>query len=130
MPVAASTPPDSEGKRDRDRPADGAQLERAAADPLEVDLIAGEEEEHSEPEVGEEFGEVVDVGEAEDVRSDRDPHHQLEHDDGRGEALGHDRDRDRGDRGDHHHGEEGAGVDLDGGCGNGDQETAILRLAG
>ena len=49
--------------------------------PLEVDLVAGEEEQHAEPEVGEEVDEVVALGEPEHLGADHDPEQQFDHDD-------------------------------------------------
>ncbi len=73
---------------------------------------------------------LVGVGEAEDFGSDHDPQHQLEHHDRRREAFGHDRDRDRRDRGDQDDREEGDGVDVDHGrrsyAVGGDSSAAIL----
>ena len=46
------------GQDERQQPSEDAKPERAAADPLEVDLVAREEEEHSEPEIREEVEEL------------------------------------------------------------------------
>ena len=128
-PGRGEEPAEAVGEDHREQPAEGAELQRLAPDPLEVDLVAGEEEEHPEAEVGEEFDEVVAVGEAEDFGPDQDPQHQLDHDDRRREAFRDDGDGDRGDRGDGDDREEGAGVDLYRGGGQGKQGT-ILWSAG
>ena len=104
---------DPVGEREREQPAPGAERQRPAADALEVDLVAGEEEQHPEPEVGEEVDEVVAAGEAEDLRADHDPEQELDHDHRRGESTRQDDDGDRGDRGDDDDHEERAGVDVD-----------------
>ncbi len=87
-------------------------------DPLEVDLVAGEEEEHAEAEVGEEIDEVIRLGEAEDFGADDDPQQQLDDDDRRCELSRYDGDRDRRRSGDHDDDEEGLAVDLDQGRGD------------
>ena len=87
MPAAAQGAADRVGEQHREHPAPGAEPQRPALDPLEVDLVAGEEEEHAEAEVGEEVDEFVVVGEVEDFRADHDPQHQLEHHDRRREAA-------------------------------------------
>ena len=80
-------PAEPVGEADREQPAERAELQRLALDPLEVDLVAGEEEEHPEAEVGEEVDEVVGVGEVEDFGADEDPEQQLDDDHRRREAL-------------------------------------------
>jgi hypothetical protein len=101
------------GEPDGQRPAQRAQLHRRPLDPLEVDLVAGEEEEHPEAEVGEEVDELVGVGELEDFGADHDSQDQLEDDDRRREALWDGGDHDRGEGGDDHDREKGVGVDRD-----------------
>ena len=96
MPAAARAPPMPVGERDREQPAERAELQRRPLDPLEVDLVAGEEEEHAEAEVGEEFDEVGGLGQVEDFGADDDPQQQLDHDHRGRKPLRHDRDRDRG----------------------------------
>ena len=51
------------GQDQRQEPAENGKPKRAPADPLEVDLVAGEEEEHAQPETREEVEEVVGIGE-------------------------------------------------------------------
>ncbi len=104
---------DRVGECDREQPAPGAELERFAADPLEVDLVAGEEEEHPQAEVGEEFDEAVGPGKIEDFGADDDPQQQLDDDNRRREARGNNGDGDRRDGGDRDDDEEGVGVDVD-----------------
>jgi hypothetical protein len=96
--------------------AEGAKRQRPAADPLEVELVAGEEEEHAEAEVGEEIDEVVGFGQVQHVGADDYPQQQLDHDDRRRETPRQDGDRDRGKGGDHDDDEERLGVDLDQGA--------------
>ena len=74
-------PADRVGERERDHPAERRQLQRLAADALEVDLVAGEEEQHPEAEAREELDELVRLGEAEHLGPDHDPEHDLDHDD-------------------------------------------------
>jgi hypothetical protein len=75
--------------------------------------VAGEVEEHSEPEVGEEEDEFVGRGDAEDVWADQDPEEQLEDDHRRREAGWQDDDGHRRERGAEDDQEEGGGVDVD-----------------
>ena len=51
-----------------------------AADPLEVDLVAGQEEQHRQTEVGELVGEVGRLHPAQDRRADQQAEHDLEDD--------------------------------------------------
>ena len=60
-----------------------------ASDPLEVDLVAGEEEEHAEPEVREEVEELVGLREAQHVGTDQDPEDDLEDHDRQRQAGRH-----------------------------------------
>ena len=59
MPVSASRPPIRGGERQREQPAQRGQAQRVALDALEVDLIAGEEEQEPETQAGEELDELV-----------------------------------------------------------------------
>ena len=98
---------------ERDDPAARAERERPPLDPLEVDLVAGEEEQHAEAEVREETRRGVDLGEACDLRADQDPEQQLDDDDREDEPR---RDERRDDRRDGRRGdddEERLGVDAD-----------------
>ena len=113
MPAAARTPPIPKASATENSQPQRAELHRPALDPFEVDLVAGEVEEHPEPEVGEEFDEVVGVGEVEDLRADQDPQEELEDDHRRRIAFRDDRDGDRGDRGDQDDREERGRVDVD-----------------
>ena len=80
------------------------ELQRLPLDALEVDLVAGEEEEHPEPQIAEELGGVVELRDVEALRADPMPEHQLDDDD---------RDRQlRRDRHDHQPG-QGGGADDD-----------------
>jgi hypothetical protein len=86
----------------------------------EVDLVAGEEEQHPEAEVREELDEVVRLGEPEHVGPDDDAEEDLDHDDRHRQEAAQQR---RGQRGDRRHGddrEEVARVDPD-------QERVALR---
>jgi hypothetical protein len=74
-----ATDPVRQGQRYR--PPSGAEREREPANPVEVDLLAGEEEEHPQAEVREELDEVVDMGQTHDLRTDQDPQQQLDDDD-------------------------------------------------
>jgi hypothetical protein len=110
---------DRVGERQRQRPSQCRETERAAGDPAQVELVAGEEEQHPEPEVGEEPEELRRV-EPEHLRPDHDPEQQLD-DDHRDEHApaaeqGRDGARDRGDGDDdeevpriHRHGHIGDG---------------------
>jgi hypothetical protein len=91
---------------ERERPPVSREPQRRAADPPQVDLVAGEEEEHPEAEVGEELREVIDMPDPQHVRADDDPKHELEDD------RRHDEPASRPDRG------EGARH----GCGDHDDE--------
>ena len=101
------------GDHDREPPSGRAELQRPPADPLEVDLIAGEEEEHAEAEVGEEFDEAVFARDVEHVGADQDPEAELDDDHRRHEAAGDEGHRGRGDGGHEDDDEEGLGVDGD-----------------
>ena len=70
---------DAESCGERDDPPDGGAGDRAAADGPEVDLIAGEEEEHRQPEVGEEGDERVGHDPAEHRRTEKQTECDLEH---------------------------------------------------
>jgi hypothetical protein len=131
-PGRGERPADPIGERDREQPAKRPELHRQALDPVEVDLVAGEEEEHPEPEVGEEFDEVIGLREAEQFWADHDPQQQLEHDDGWGEALRHRGHGHRCDCSDDDDCEERPAVDLDRGCRQGEHGRPILgrRAAG
>ena len=106
----------AERVRDHQRhgPAVEGQAQRLAADARDVDLVAGEEEEHAEPEVREELRERVDVGEVEHLRSDDHAEGQLDHDD-RDEQVASARHRDERRRHGRRHDdrEERAGVDAE-----------------
>jgi hypothetical protein len=58
---------------------------------LEVELVAGEEEQHAEPEVAEEFGEVVYVRKAEPLGANHDAQEQLQDHDRQNQARGEER---------------------------------------
>ena len=79
------------GDRERHRPAEQREAHRHAPDPQEVELVAGEEEQQTEAEIGEERDRRGDV-KAGDLRPDEDTEHELEHD-------GRDDDRPELDRG-------------------------------
>jgi hypothetical protein len=100
-------------ERQRHGPPDRREPQRPPSDPAEVDLVAGEEEEHPEAERGEEVGEVIRLGHVERLRPDRDPQQQLDdhhrHRDARLDQGG-DRAGRRGGDDDH---EEGRRVYLD-----------------
>ena len=66
------------GERQRQQPAENGQPQRAAADALEVDLVAGEEEEHAQAEAREELEEVVWLGQAQQLGADHDAEHDLD----------------------------------------------------
>ena len=104
---------DPVGEHQRQQPAPGAERERLAPDPLEVDLVAGEEEQHPEPEVGEEVDELVGLGEAEHLGPDHDPEDQLDHDHRRRQPLRHHDHGDRRQGGGQDDREEGGFVDRD-----------------
>ena len=101
------------------RPRSAARVIIPAAKPpssthsIEVDLIAGEEEQHPQPEVGEELDEVVDVGDSQPLRSDQNPEQQLDHDHRRGKSAGEHGDRDRRHGCRQHHEQERSGVYID-----------------
>ena len=65
---------------ERDRPAERGPAKRSATDLGEVDLLAGEEEQHDEPEVGEHRDELARVDPPEHGRPDQQAEHDLEHD--------------------------------------------------
>ncbi len=92
-------------------PADDAEPQRHAADPLELDLDAGEEEEEGEPEGRERLDEVVGVGEAEHLRPDDDPEHDLGDDDRHPHAAREVGEKRRGRRHRHDH-EDVLAIDL------------------
>ena len=98
-PCEREQPADREGERDRHQPADRRELERLAADALEVDLVAREEEQHPEPEVGEEGDELVCLSEVEQLRSDQDSEHDLDSHDRERQAARDAARNQRGERG-------------------------------
>ena len=71
------------GDHERERPARQPQLQRLPPDALDVDLVAGEEEQHPEPEIAEELRERVHAGEVQQLRPDQ--HAERELDDHHGE---------------------------------------------
>ena len=104
---------DTVGERHRDQPTPGAKPQRPAPDSLEIDLVAGEEEEHAEAEVGEEVNEVIGLGDVEDLGADENAQEQLDDDDGRREAARHQRHRDGREGRDHDDDEKRLCVDVD-----------------
>jgi hypothetical protein len=78
-PDGCQHPADRVRQGERDRPAECGQAQRRAGDSLEVDLVAGEEEQHSEPEVGEELDELRHV-DPEHLRPDHDAEQELDDD--------------------------------------------------
>src|SRR3954447_2412572 len=83
------------------------------ADPVEVDLVAGEEEQEAQAEAREEVEEVARVGQPEQRGADDDPEHDLhDHPRQRHPPCGQPRQK-RGDRRHGDDGEEGAAVDVD-----------------
>ena len=104
---------DRVGERERDQPAQDRQPQRRAADAVELDLVAREEEEEPEPELAEELEDLVEVREAEDVGADDRSQEQLDDDDGnddpRVEAAGGVGDERRRGCGEEHE-QEGGGV--------------------
>src|SRR5215207_2841840 len=97
----------------RDQPARARELERLALDPLEVDLIAGEEEEHPEAEVAEELGRGIEPGDSGHLWADEDAEHQLDHDHRDHQAGSDDRHEQSGERRDRDDHEERRRVDAD-----------------
>ena len=93
---------DDERDRERDREADRGELQDATAQPREVDLQPGEEQQEREAERRDHRDRLIDVHPAEHARADDDPGHDLQHD-GRQpharEEAEHERraERDRGD---------------------------------
>jgi hypothetical protein len=57
-------------------------------DPLQIDLVAGEEEEHPKPEVRKELDELIDLSETKDLGPDSDPQQQLDDHNGRCQPSG------------------------------------------
>ena len=118
MPAAARMPPIACASTTENTQPEGAEPHRLAPDPLEVDLVAGEEEEHPEAEVGEEFDEAVGPGDVENLGADQDAEQELD-DDHRGhEAARHGGDGHRRKRGGEDDDEEGLGVDVKQGGGD------------
>ena len=106
------------GERQRQQPAEDGQPQWAAADALEVDLVAGEEEEHAEAEAGEELDEVIGLGQAEQLGSDHDAEHDLDDHNRQWQATpGHEPRQQRGERRDHGDRQEGLAVDVHHGSG-------------
>jgi hypothetical protein len=68
------------GEHQREAPTGHREPQRPAADPLEVDLISREQEQEREPERPEERRELVDLGQAEHLRTDQDPEQKLDDD--------------------------------------------------
>jgi hypothetical protein len=113
VPEGGEDAADDVGKPHREQPARASQLHRLAADALEVDLIAGEEEEHPQAEVGEEVDEAVGAGDVENLRADEDSEEELDHDHRGREPAGDNGDGDCRQRRDQDDDEKGLGVDLD-----------------
>ena len=99
IPAAARIPPTAKARPSEIEPTHGGELQRRAADALEVDLVAGEEEQHAEAEAGEEVDELIAVREPQHVGPDHDAEDELEHD--------HRDDRPPPDQGDPRCGDEG-----------------------
>ena len=73
---------DRVGEHERQQPPrHDRELERHALDPVELDLVAREEEQHAEAEIREELDELVRLREVEDLGPDDDAEHQLDHHD-------------------------------------------------
>jgi hypothetical protein len=70
---------DAVREREREQPARSGQHHWPPPKAREIQLVAGEEEQHPQPEVAEELREVVLPREVEDIRADHDPEQQLEH---------------------------------------------------
>ena len=68
------------GDRERHRPPEQRKPQRTAANARDVDLVAGEEEQHAQTEIGEELREVIDLRDVESLGPDHHAQHQLEHD--------------------------------------------------
>ena len=79
---------DRVGQGDRQQPAGAREARRPPADAPEVDLVAREEEEHPEAEVGEQLRRRADVCQAEHLRADDDAQEQLEDHHRRGAVPG------------------------------------------
>ena len=71
---------DEQRDRERQRVADGGERQHPPAQPGEVDLQAGEEEQEGEAERGDHRDRLVDVHPAEHARADDDAGHDLQHD--------------------------------------------------
>ena len=98
---------------ERQQPSEDGQPERGASDSLEVDLVAREEEEHSEPEVREELDELVRVREAQHVGADQDPEQDLEDDHRQRHARRHQPGHERRHRAGEDDEEKGLAIDVD-----------------
>ena len=59
----------------------------SAPDPLQVELVAGQEDQEGQPEVGEAGDHAAQVGDAEHVRPHEDPEPDLDHDLGDGHSA-------------------------------------------
>ena len=82
--------------------AEPGQSQQPSAQPVEVDLESGEQQQEREPDHGEHLHRLVVRGPAEHLRADDDPEQDLEHD--RRQSQSGERDRERrehGDDGDH-----------------------------
>ena len=79
-PPAVEPERDDERDREREREAERGQPQHAPAQPLELDLEAGEEQHEREPEEREHLDRLVDLDPAEHRRADDDPGDDLEHD--------------------------------------------------
>jgi hypothetical protein len=85
-----------------DRVGEERQAQQAAAQPVEVDLQSGEQEQEGEPDGAQHLHGLVEVRPAEGLRADRDPEQDLQHD--RRQSQPREADRQRSDernRGDH-----------------------------
>jgi len=71
--------PDPERKRERRHPHERRKLERPPANPVEVDLVPREEEQHRQAEIPEEVRELIDLRDPGNLRPDHDPEQQLDH---------------------------------------------------
>ena len=74
--------PEADDERDpeRDDVAEPGQPQQAPAQPVEVDLEPGEQEQEGEPEQRQHLHGLVVRGPAEHLRPDHDPEQDLEHD--------------------------------------------------
>ena len=107
-------PADRVGDQERETPSEQAEPQRLAADPAQVDLIAGEEEEHPEAETGEEIGEAVDARSVEHLGTDDHAEDELGDDGGQQQTAPGDQRRDGpGDGGGDHDDHERPRVDPD-----------------